>query len=115
AFGADRGAHRMSHADRVGELHFGAAREAGGDNVLGDVPAHVAGRAIDLARIFAGKRPAAVGAAPTIAIDDDFSACQPRIPVRPADHKPAGRVDVEYDVVVPIVFRHDRLDDLIDD
>ena len=42
--------HRLGDADGVGELHLDALGEAGGDEVLGDVAGHVAGRAVDLRR-----------------------------------------------------------------
>ena len=85
ALGADGDAHRVGHADRVGELHFGALGEAGGDDVLGDVAAHVAGAAVDLRRVLAAERPAAVRAATAVAVDDDLAAGQAGVAVRAAD------------------------------
>src|SRR5437016_5751677 len=42
---ADGHADRLGDADGVGELHFGAVGQTGGDDVLGDVARHVAGGA----------------------------------------------------------------------
>src|SRR5207237_6354256 len=96
-------------------LHFRGVRQTGGDDVLGDVARHVAGGAIDLGRVLAAERSTAVRAAAAVAVDDDLASGQPGIPVRPADDEPAGRVDVEDDLLVPVVGRDDRLDDLLDD
>src|SRR5688500_7435382 len=63
ALGADGDADRVGHADRVGELHLGTLGEPRGDDVLGDVPGHVAGAAVDLGGVLAAERPAAVRAA----------------------------------------------------
>src|SRR5690606_39452483 len=46
AFGVDEDRHGIGHADRVCELYHGALGEAGGHEVLGDVPRHVGGRAV---------------------------------------------------------------------
>src|SRR5439155_2348367 len=113
--GADRDTNRLGHADRVRELHLGAAREPGLDDVLGNVPAHVAGRAVDLRRILPGERPTAVGAAPAVAVDDDFATGQPRVAVRTADDKLPRRVDVEDDLVIPELLGDAGADDLLDD
>src|ERR1700691_3334478 len=40
--------HRMSHADRVGDLDFSALRELGGDDVLCYPASRIGGRAVDL-------------------------------------------------------------------
>src|SRR5205809_5492618 len=98
----------MRDTDGVGQLHFGVFRQSSGDDVFGDVAPHVAGAAIDFARILAGERAAAVGAAAAVGIDDDFAAGQSRVAVGAADDELSGGVDVENDVVVPHVFGHDR-------
>ena len=54
----------LRHADRVGKLHLGAGGQPRGNDVLGDVAGHVAGAAIDLGRVLAAERPAAVAPRP---------------------------------------------------
>ena len=64
AVGVDVHADRLGDADGVGELHFAALGQAGGDDVLGDVAGHVGGAAIDLGRVLAAEGAAAVAAPP---------------------------------------------------
>src|SRR5207244_902328 len=99
--GAHGDRHRLGHTDRIRQLHLGAAGQARLDDVLGDVAAHVAGAAVDLARVLAAERPTAVRAATAVAVDDDLAAGQAGVTVRAADDELSGRVDVEDDVVVP--------------
>ena len=87
--------------------------ELGRHQVLGDVARHVAGRAIDLRRILAAERAAAVTAHAAVGIHDDLAARQSRIAVRTADHKPAGRVDVVLGLLVHHVRRNDDVDDVL--
>ena len=94
AVGVDADADRIGHADRVGDLHFAFVGQARGDDVLGDVPGHVGGRAIDLGRILAAEGPAAVPAPAAVRVDDDFATGQSAVAVRPADDEAAGRIDV---------------------
>ena len=66
-------------------------------------------------RVLAAERPAAVGAAAAVAVDDDLAAGQAGVAVRAADDEFAGRVDVEDDVVVPQLLGDRRADHLLDD
>ena len=96
AEGVDVHAHRIGMADGVGELDFAARREAGRDDVLRDPAAHVSRAAIDLGRIFAGERAAAVTAHAAVAVDDDLAAGQTGVALRSADDETAGRVDQKF-------------------
>ena len=100
AFGVDVHADRLGDADGVGELHFAALGQAGGDDVLGHVAGHVGGAAIDLRRVLAAERAAAVPAPAAVGVDDDLAAGQPAVAVRAADDELAGRVDVVLDLAV---------------
>ncbi len=91
AEGIDVHADRLRMPDGVGELHFAARREPSRDDVLRDPAAHVSGAAIDLARILAGERAAAVPAHAAVAVDDDLAAGQAGVALRTADHETAGR------------------------
>ena len=64
ALGVDHDVHRLRNADRVGDLHLALARQACRDDVLRDIACRIRGGAIDLGRILAGERAAAVRAAP---------------------------------------------------
>ena len=92
-----RGAERLRRkadglrgADRVGDLQLEPVREPGRDGVLRD-PAHrVRGGAVDLRRVLAAERAAAVPARAAVGVDDDLAAGEARIRLRAADLE-AGR------------------------
>ena len=86
---------RVRDADRVGDLELAAAGEPGGDDVLRDVAGGVGGRAVDLGRILAGERAAAVAGGAAVGVDDDLAAGQAGVAHRAADDELAGRVAVE--------------------
>ena len=104
AEGVDVNADRLRMADGVGKLNFALGREAGCDDVLRHLAAHVSRAAIHLGRILAGESAAAVTAHAAVAIDDDLAAGQAGVALRTADHETAGRVDqkfVSFDRAVP--------------
>ena len=80
-------------ADRVRHLHLDPLREARGDGVLRDPPHRVRGRAVDLRRVLARERAAAVAGEPAVGVDDDLPAGKARVAHRAADHEAPGRVD----------------------
>ena len=105
---------RLGLADRVGDLHLGAAGQAGGDDVLGH-PAHGVRRgAVDLRRVLAGERAATVAGHAAVGVDDDLATGQAGVAHRAADHELAGRVDQQ-----PVVLGRDvevgehRVDDVL--
>src|SRR5690349_8763967 len=53
----DHDADGLRDADGVRELDKALLGQAGGDDVLGDVAAHVAGRTVDLRRVLARESP----------------------------------------------------------
>src|SRR3546814_1107318 len=53
---------RLGDADRVGELDRATAREPGGDDILREIARDISGRAVDLGRILAAERAAAMRA-----------------------------------------------------
>ena len=113
AVGVDVDADRFGDADGVGELHFAAVGEAGGDDVLRDVAGHVGGAAVDLGWILAAEGAAAVTAPAAVGVDDDLAAGETAVAVRTADDELAGRVDVIIDVAGDQFCRQDRRDDLV--
>ena len=89
----DEHADRMRDADRVRDLHFAAFGEPGRDDVLRDVARRVRRRAVDLGRVLAGERAAAVARHPAVRVGDDLAAGQTGVALRAADDEAAGRVD----------------------
>ena len=92
AEGVDPDRDRLDDADRVGELHLDALGDPGRHQVLGHVPGHVAGRAVDLRRILPREGAAAVPAVAAVGVDDDLAAGQAAVPLRAADRR-SGRSD----------------------
>ena len=93
AEGLDEQADRVRLADRVRDLRLAAAGQAGGHDVLGH-PAHGVRRgAVDLGRVLAGERAAAVPGHAAVGVDDDLAAGQAGVAHRAADLEAAGRVD----------------------
>ena len=82
----------MRDADRVGDLDLAAVGEPGGDDVLRHVARRVGGRAVDLRRVLARERAAAVAGGAAVGVDDDLAAGEAGVAHRPADHELAGRV-----------------------
>ncbi len=91
---------RLGDADRIAELDRAAAGEARGDDVLGEVAADIGGRAVDLGRVLAGERAAAVRGRAAIGVDDDLAAGEAGVAVRAADLEQPGRVDEDGVVVI---------------
>src|SRR5438094_2014640 len=86
----DENGHRMRDPDRVGDLDLAALSKPGCDDVLRDVTRRVGGRAVDLRRVLARERPAAVWSSAAVRVDDDLPAGEPGVAHRPADHELAG-------------------------
>ena len=106
----------MRDADRVGDLHLAAVGQAGRDDVLGDVARGVRGRAVDLRRVLARERAAAVAGHAAVGVDDDLAAGEAGVADRAADHEAPRRVDEEVLaqlLLVVEVLRQDRLDDVL--
>ncbi|OMP13799.1 hypothetical protein COLO4_00928, partial [Corchorus olitorius] len=110
AFGVDRDVDRPGDADRVRHLHLALARQAGRHHVLGDVAGGVGGRTVDLGRVLAGERAAAVRRGAAVGVDNDLAAGQAAVALRTADDEAAGRVDQVFGVLQPFLRQH-RLDD----
>ena len=74
---------RLGDADRIAELNGAALRQAGGNDVLGEVSADISGRAVDLGRVLAGEGAAAVRGRAAIGVDDDLATCEACVAVGP--------------------------------
>src|SRR5882757_90135 len=85
AVGVDVDRQRTRHADRVGELQRAAVGETGRDDVLGDIARGIGCGTVDLGRVLAGERAAAMRGRAAIGVDDDLAAGQAGIAVRTAD------------------------------
>ena len=108
AVGVDIERQRLADADRIGELDGAALGEARGDDVLGEVARGIGGRAVDLGRVLAAERAAAVRGRAAIGVDDDLAAGEAGVAVGAADLEAAGRVDVIDGVVARAARREAR-------
>ena len=111
----DAHGNRVGIADGVGKLNLRARGQARGDDVLGHVTAHVGRAAVHLGRVFAAEATAAVPPHAAVAVHDDLAARQPGVALRPAHHKPPGRVDQVNGLLVQQMRGQDLLDDFVDD
>src|SRR6266576_1933366 len=91
----DENGHRLRDPDRVRDLDLATLGKPGCDEVLRDVTRRVGGRAVDLRRVLARERPAAVWSSAAVRVDDDLPPGEPGVAHRPADHELAGRVAEE--------------------
>src|SRR3546814_12673523 len=95
-------------------LHLALARQAGGHHVLGHVAGRVGGRTVDLGRVFARERAAAVRAGATVGIDDDLAAGEAAIALRAADDEAAGGAHQELGLGRDQAFGEAGLVDVFD-
>ena len=107
--------HRLGHADGIRQLHLHLAGQSGGNQVLGDVPGHVGGRAVHLGGVLAGERAAAMAPHATVGVHDDLPAGEPGVAVRAAHHEAPGGVDVEHGVGIQQLRRDHVADDVLVD
>src|SRR5690606_251261 len=70
------------------------------DKILRNVPGSISCRPVNLRGILSGESSPTVGSFTAVGINNDFSARQTGITVRPADNKLTGRVDMIFDVLV---------------
>ena len=93
--------HRIGNADRIGNLNCAALRQPRRHHILRQIARAISGRAVDLRRILAGERAAAVRRRAAIRVDDNLAPRQPRVAVRTADDEAPCRVHEQ-----PVVRTH---------
>ncbi len=105
---------RVRHTNRVGDLQLEALRQAGRDDVLGDIARRIGRRAIHLCRILAAERPAAMARHAAVGVHDDLAPRQAGVAHWPADGEAARRIDEELGVCIQHLRRNHRSDDVLD-
>src|SRR5215472_7605588 len=111
AEGLDGDRSRVRAPDRVRHLDLTPLREPGRNEVLGHVPRRVSGRPVDLARVLAAERPAAVPGDAAVGVDDDLASGEACVRGGSAEDERAARVDEDLGVRVDdLAFEH-RIDD----
>ena len=106
---------RPRPADDIRDLDLEAVGEARGHDVLRDVARRIRGGAVDLRRILAAERPAAVPCVAAVCVDDDLAPGETGVAHRTADRERARAVHDVDGVLVEPGFRDRGLDhDLLD-
>src|SRR5690606_29854965 len=108
-------ARRLGYADCIGDLDHTLARKARSHDVLRDVASRIGRRPIDLRRIFAGERTAAVRRRTAVRIRDDLAARETAVALGPAHDESSRRVDEEVHLAADELGWQHGLDDLLDD
>ena len=101
-------------ADRVGKLNLAACGEAGCDDILGHIAAHVRCGTVDLGRILSGEGTASVASHATVRVDDDFTAGEAGVALGAADDEAARGVDQEFGLLGEHLGGKDLADHLLD-
>src|SRR5206468_963856 len=115
AVGVDANGDRLDDPDGVRHLDLAPARETRGDDVLGYVARAVRTGAVDLRRVLAREAPAAVAGVAAVGVDHDLAPREPGVGHRPADHEPAGWVDVGADRSAAKLGGDHGVDDVLGD
>src|SRR5690606_35583270 len=94
AVGVDVDGEGHGNTNGVRELDKGAAREASGDDGLGDPAADVGSRAVDLGEILAGEGTTTVSAPAAVGVDDNLAASETGVTLRTTVHEEARGLDL---------------------
>ena len=111
----DEQRHRSGDADRIGNLDLTTLGRARGNDVLRHPTRGVGGGAIDLRRVLARERAAAVAGRAAVGVDDDLAAGEAGVGMRTAEHEVAGRVRQEPVVVAAELLGDHRLHDVLEE
>src|SRR5579863_1210263 len=115
----DEHGHRMRDTDRVRHLELAPLREPRSDDVLRHVARRVRRGSVDLRRVLARERAAAVRRSAPVRVDDDLPSRDAGVAHRPADDELARRIAVDEvlliePALVVQLLRKDRLDHVRD-
>ena len=114
--GAERVHHDgngLGYADGIGELYLTFFGNAGCDHVFGDVARIVCRAAVNLCRVLAAERAAAVTGKAAVGVNNDLSAGQTRVADGAADDESAGGIDKNLGIPEQL-RRNDGIDHIRD-
>mmetsp|Transcript_21704 Transcript_21704/g.51879 ORF Transcript_21704/g.51879 Transcript_21704/m.51879 type:complete len:409 (-) Transcript_21704:66-1292(-) len=103
----------LSHTDGIGDLEEAATGEAGGNDRLRHLAGNVGARPVDLGGVLSGEGTAAVCAPTAVGVNDDLTASETGIAVGSANHKAARGVQMVDGVVIKVLGRDNRLNDML--
>src|SRR6185295_9033298 len=110
----DQHRYRIGDSNRVSQLHLASIRKPRGYDVLRDVSSHIRSRSIDLRRVLARERSAAVRARSAVGVDDYLSSGQPGVALRSTGNKSSSWVDMKTGSRIHHLAGHNRADHVID-
>jgi hypothetical protein len=113
AVGINEDGQRVGDTNGVGELNQDTVSKTSSDDGLSDPTSSVSSRTIDLGGILSGESSTTMGTPTTIGINDDLAASETSITVRTTNDETARRVQVENGLLVEVLSRNDRLDDVL--
>ncbi|KAL7119892.1 hypothetical protein ACP275_02G089700 [Erythranthe tilingii] len=111
--GVDKHRQRLRHTNGVRHLHDTPPCKPVRHNALRRLPDNVGPAPVHLRWVLPGEGTTSVGPPPTVGVDDDLTPGKPSVTVRPADHEPARRVEVEDRLLVEVLLGDDGLDDVL--
>jgi len=103
----------VRHTDGIGQLDQASVGQTSSNEGLGDPTSSVGSGTIDLGGILTREGSTTVGTPTTIGINDDLAAGQTSITVRTTDDETTRRVQVVDGLLVEVLSRDDRLDDVL--
>src|SRR6185312_12567021 len=104
----------LRHADGVCQLNFATVSQSGRDQVLGDIAAHIAGRAIHFCRILTAERATAMTAHSAVAIHNDLAARETCIAHRPTHDEASCRINVVLGIRIKQLFGYSSLNHVLE-
>jgi hypothetical protein len=110
--GVNEQGHGVSKTNGVGDLHENTVGETGSDEGLGDPPASISGRTIDFGWVLSRESTSSVGSPTTISVDDDLTASRSSVTLRSTNDETSRRVQVVDDIIVEVLGRDGRKNDL---
>ena len=109
----DHHTHRVCKADRIGKFDLATLGQFRGHDVLGKIARHIGARAVDLTRILARKRSAAVRSTAAVSVNNYLAAGKSAVARGAADDKAPRRIDEILRALIKQLFRQHREDHLL--
>src|SRR5687768_13075 len=100
----------MRYADGIAHLQFEACRQTRRDHILGDITCHIRRAAVDLRRVLAAERAAAVTRHASVGVDDNLATRQSSVALWSTHYEATGRVHKDTRVFVNQFCGNDTTD-----
>lgn len=111
--GVDEHGERLGNTNGIGNLNNAAASKPVGHDALGSLSNDVCAAPVHLCRILAREGTTTMSSPATIGVNDDLAAGEAGVTMWAADDEAAGWVEMEDGFFIEVLFRDDRLDDML--